>query len=229
MTGIVARLTSMAGRVPRAPLWLAALALVLWLSPVLTAWCQWDRSHSWQVWRWFLGHFAHWSADHLVWDLAVFVALGIFCARRSRLGWIVCLLVSALAISGAVALWCPHLSTYRGLSGIDCALFGWLAIELCGEAMADKNKRQGWMVGAMVLAFIAKSAFELSSKETVFVSDSGFVPVPLAHIVGFVTGALLSLGRAVSLLLTFPIRPCVNRNGVDDERFARKLLRASRL
>jgi rhomboid family GlyGly-CTERM serine protease len=228
MTEFVAKLKHMAGRVPRAPLWLAAVALLLWCSPALTAWCQWDRAEPWQLWRWLLGHFTHWSWDHLAWDLAVFVGLGIACARRSRSGWLACVLVSALAISGAVALWCPHLATYRGLSGIDCALFGWLVVELFGEAIANENRRRRWMVLSMVLAFSLKTAFELSNNGTVFVSNGTFVPVPLAHIVGFVTGILLSLARNVSLLLTFPIPSCVNRKVVDDERFARKLFPASR-
>ncbi|HMJ89491.1 MAG TPA: rhombosortase [Candidatus Acidoferrum sp.] len=189
MSATIQRSKSGARQFPTVSLLLLSLALLAWFMPGWAEAWQWQRDEPWQLWRWFTGHVCHWSADHLVWDAVVCIILGAWCEMRNRRSYVVLIGVSATAITLVVSLLCPQLSSYRGLSGIDSALFGWLVAELFVEALRRKDPRTLLVVTLMAGAFLVKTAFEISSQATLFVSGaSSFVPVPLAHIVGFVTG-----------------------------------------
>ncbi len=128
-----------------APLLFAAVSLALFASP--------DWSAAWELrpgtplaepWRLLTGHFTHWTADHLQWDLLVFVALAILFPPR-RLG--VLLFSTALLVSLGVILLHPQLPSYRGLSGLDSALFAALA----GDLLRRPNRVDRFL-GALALA-----------------------------------------------------------------------------
>ena len=91
-----------AGRRYGASLALAVAAVLAFVVAGAGEWLQLDRGglEDGQVWRLFTGHFAHWSADHLWWDLAAFVVLAGFVESRSRGRMLGCVAVSSLAISG---------------------------------------------------------------------------------------------------------------------------------
>jgi rhomboid family GlyGly-CTERM serine protease len=178
--------------------------VVVWCSPALTSALEWRRDAPWQLWRWITGHFCHWSLDHLTWDLLVFVVLGAVIEQRSRRTLIVCLATSALAITGAVALWCPELTSYRGLSGLDCALLGcWLA-QWLSKARAEVDRRALCFGVLICVGFAIKLGLELVNGTTLFVSDATFVPVPLAHAVGFLVGAALAWSFAEATSMALP-------------------------
>ena len=189
------RLKQVAGRLPGASLLLSLFALLLWSSPALSQWCQWDRSRPWQLWRWFTGHFSHWSVEHLVWDTVVFLALGALCEWRNRTQFLICMVAAAIAITGATSLFLPGIQTYRGLSGLDSALFGWLSMATLRTALARQDRRTMSIVFLFMIAFTMKVAIECVTSSTLFVSScqSGFVPVPLAHAVGVLSGLGLNL------------------------------------
>ena len=88
-----------------------------------------------------------------------------------------------------------HLSTYRGLSGIDSALFVYFAVSLAVTARADRRWTEG--IGAMSLltAFAGKLAFEAATNSPLFVdaSESSFAVVPLAHVLGGITGTAFAM------------------------------------
>src|SRR5689334_9624999 len=70
-----------------ASLLLAGLAVIVWLAPAGVAEAlQFDRARiaSGELWRLVTCHWTHWDADHLAWDVATFVALGVACERRGR-------------------------------------------------------------------------------------------------------------------------------------------------
>ena len=190
----VQRFVKQAGRLPGASLLLALAAVALWPSPQLSVAFEWQRGNPLEVWRWFTGHLCHWSGEHLAWDLIVFFILGTMCERRSRAQLFLCIAVSAVAITTTTAVFLPNIHSYRGLSGIDSALFGWLVAELFREARENHDWRRLTVISVFALAFIAKIVLECTTSNTLFVSNtrSGFVPVPLAHAVGALAGTALS-------------------------------------
>lgn len=207
MNGTAAqRVIKQAGRLPGASLLLALVAITLWFSPQLSSVCEWQREHPIEVWRWFTGHFCHWSAEHLAWDVIVFVVLGAMCERRNRWQFLLCLAASAVAITAATAAFLPNILSYRGLSGIDSALFGWLVAELFQEAREKCDRRKLALICLFGLAFIAKTALEGVTANTLFVSNarSEFLPVPLAHAVGALVGLALSAIRREPRALSCP-------------------------
>jgi rhomboid family GlyGly-CTERM serine protease len=148
-----------------------------------------------ELWRLITGHFVHWSPGHLMWDVGTFLVLGAACELRSRKRLLSCVLVSMVAIPGAIWLLLPRLELCAGLSGIDSALFALLGAELVRE----RSRRRSALVMAFALAlglgFALKIGFEVTNGATVFVSDlaPGIVPVPLAHLAGGAVGLLAAL------------------------------------
>jgi rhomboid family GlyGly-CTERM serine protease len=184
-----------AGRLPGASLLLSSFALLLWLQPNLAPWCEWNRAESWQAWRWLTGHFCHWSNEHFLWDVAVFLLLGMLCERRARNGFLLCLGVAAPLITGAVHWALPDINSYRGLSGLDSALFGWLVAQLLTDAASARNRMLAIATTVFACLFVGKLAFEWTTGSTFFVSNatSCFVAVPLAHAVGAAAGLISNL------------------------------------
>jgi len=144
-----------------------------------------------ELWRLFTGHLTHFSADHLKWDLVVFVALGSLVELRNRRHFLGCVVGGALAISLGVAWLQPQFTSYRGLSGIDSALFGYLVVDIWKLSRAEGLCWSAFAAGLAMTLFIAKIGFELITGRTVFVEvDSNFAPVPLAHLIGAVVGGV---------------------------------------
>ena len=110
----------------------------------------------------------------------------------------VCVLVAAsVLIPAAVwALQCD-LAYYRGLSGLDSALFVFVALTLFRH-----HRLRGDQVGVLLacgflVGFVLKVTYELVAGQTIFVTGMGpgVVGVPLAHIVGATVGAALSVSQ----------------------------------
>lgn len=194
-----------AGRVPapRLPwlcLALAGLAGVLHLLPGVRELLVWDRGalEAGELWRLASGHWVHWSDTHLAWDLATFGLLGAACELRSRRSFVACVALSGLAIALALWAWQPGLDACAGLSGIDCALFAWLAFDLVRERWCDGRLAAALVLAGFCSAFAAKLAFELNTGAALFVSDlgPGVVPVPAAHLVGALAGIVVALSSS---------------------------------
>jgi rhomboid family GlyGly-CTERM serine protease len=177
------------GRICVPPLMLAALALVLHLIPGAGAALQYEPGRWWGV---FTGHFTHWNGSHLLWDAVAFVTLGIFCCRFSRRRFWCTLLASAIAIPVAIILWLPEMTSYRGLSGIDSALFGLALVEFAKLAQREGRRGLLLLAGLVGGGFALKVVFEFVSGGAFFVSagEIEFVNVPLAHLVGFGCGVM---------------------------------------
>src|SRR5688572_2133210 len=74
-------------------------------------------------WRLFSGNFAHWTFQHMVWDLLMFAVLGALAEIDCRKRFAALTALAAALCPFAVFAWSPEIQFYRGLSGIDCALF----------------------------------------------------------------------------------------------------------
>jgi rhomboid family GlyGly-CTERM serine protease len=150
-------------------------------------------------WRMVGGHITHWNADHLMWDGLMFAVLGALCERRSRPRFLLCLALSALAISGGIWWLLPAIESYRGLSGIDSALFTLAAATMLADARHNGDRVAAAVVLATLAGFAAKLTYEMLTGDTLFVDSAaaGFVPLPLAHVVGGCVGLAISrLGSA---------------------------------
>ncbi|MCX7387054.1 MAG: rhombosortase [Planctomycetales bacterium] len=136
-------------------------------------------------------HLLHWSADHLLWDLGMFAALGTIAELTMPRRYRLTLLLAALLIPVGVMLHHPELESYRGLSGIDTALFGLIVTDLLGRRLVERDRKSVLLFSLLLFGLLAKLATEIVWGTNIFVSDTSFVPVPLAHLIGAATGLLL--------------------------------------
>ena len=171
----------------------AAAAAFICLGEPATLVLQYDRSAvmNGEPWRFVTCQWTHWSLDHAAWDVAVFIGLGALCETWDRRRFAAAVLLSAVGVPLVVHLFCPAFTSFRGLSGVDSALFG-LATALYWRDAFHRHHRVGaMMAGLAFVLFFAKTIFEVVTGSTVFVDSkaSGFVAVPEAHLAGFLIGA----------------------------------------
>jgi rhomboid family GlyGly-CTERM serine protease len=176
---------------------LAAPAVLLSAWPAATELLAFDRGRiaDGEWWRMVTCHWTHWTLDHLGWDLLAFTVLVPLCwrIRPARLGWTLAL--SSLLIPLVLWYGLPAMTQYRGLSGLDSALFVLLASRLLRGAVADRDHGAILLLGLPFVAFAAKIGFEWITGQAVFADSGGFVPVPLAHVVGGACGVLVAWAR----------------------------------
>jgi rhomboid family GlyGly-CTERM serine protease len=180
---------------------LAAAALAATAPP--GEWLELRRNH--ELWRVITCHFTHWSYEQLAWDALAFTSLAFACARRNRRAFHATLLASALLVPLAVLAFAPHITAYRGLSGLASAMFALL--------LALEWRRLTWPVMLLATGFAAKLAFETVTGGAVFVSDMGgdVVSVPVAHLAGALIGAIGGLSmKRLALLAPLLLTACVS-------------------
>jgi rhomboid family GlyGly-CTERM serine protease len=177
---------------------LSVVAVVLHLAGSLSTTLQYASGDG-CGWQLLSCHLTHWNFDQLFWDVAAFFALGVVCERADRRSFVLALVGSAVAIPLITTICYPQISTYRGLSGIDSALFTLLACQLAAWGMTSEDR--GLLVAGMLawLIFLVKTGFETITQGTLFVAPSSdFVSLPIAHLAGAVAGTLAWLIAAPS-------------------------------
>lgn len=173
---------------------LSALAVALYASPTLTQRFAYARGAiaAGEVWRLLTGHFTHWTAEHLLWDLLVFAVLAVLWERSAGKRSLSALVFgSALLISAAVWTAMPEVTLYRGLSGVDCALVTATSVLLLRRSLQRGEWGLSVAFSFVLAGYFLKILYESSTGGTVFVEADAFVAVPLAHLVGGGYGALL--------------------------------------
>jgi rhomboid family GlyGly-CTERM serine protease len=148
--------------------------------------------------RVFTCHVLHWSWNHLIWDLAMFATLGAIAETNMPRRYRWTLILSALLITAGVMLYHPEMETYRGLSGIDTALFGLIVADLLGRRLHERDWRSVFWFSALLFVMLGKMVMETLAGTNLFVTDTSFMPLPLAHLVGAVTGLLIGSFRHVA-------------------------------
>jgi len=181
-----------AATVALATIGLTLPAIALYLLPDLTGLLEYDRARiaGGEIWRLIGCHWTHWSLDHLVWDVAAFATLLAASWGSGARRVIATLCGAAVAIPLAVGLLLPEMQYYRGLSGLDSALFTLVALRLFRRERTSGRNIGAWSVALALMGFCLKLAFEMISGTTVFVNTTEFIPVPLAHLVGGACGAI---------------------------------------
>lgn len=145
--------------------------------------------------RLLTGHLTHWNFDHLCWDAATFLLLGVACVWRSVGRTVAALLGAAVAISASLLLFQPEMATYRGLSGLASALFTLLAAMIWRESRRTGRWKLSVAAIAAATAFLAKAAYESATGSTLFVDSASadFIPLASAHLIGGAIGAIVGL------------------------------------
>jgi rhomboid family GlyGly-CTERM serine protease len=176
---------------------LSLLAIAIYFLPGCAAALEYSGvpGSRWQLWRLFSSHLTHFNLSHLIWDLLAFMTLGSLCEMAHRRRFLWTMLISALAIPLAVMTFLPAMDSYRGLSGIDSALFVLLVAGVLKARLQDRCYPAMLVAGATLLLLAGKILFEMITGDTLFVSsnDAGFVPVPLAHAIGGMCGLILAM------------------------------------
>ena len=171
------------------PVMTRSIAIICCLAQVcgLAEWMMLQRE-GFQVWQIFTGQLVHWNSNHMAWDLITFVALGCLVERIDHKIFVLAVLLGGLA--SATGWWfLTDLSTYRGLSGIDSALFmAWIVLQWREVSMIGK-----YLLSCLVILALAKAGYEWISMQTLFANSQGYVPVPIAHLGGYLAGAIASL------------------------------------
>ncbi len=178
----------------------AMAAAAAWAMPGAAEWLEWRRAGEGlgAIGRLWSANLAHWTGSHFAWDLAAWVALGWVCERQGRALMALCIALAAPAIVLAVAATEPGLWSYRGLSGLDSALFILAAGRLGAEAIADRRRWTAASAGLLVAGFIGKTLYETLTGAALFAESGGvFVVTPAAHLAGAAVAAALVAGSVV--------------------------------
>ncbi len=145
-----------------------------------------------EIWRLATGHLSHWNVEHLAWDLGAFVLLSLIILSRRNLEarYVTVIGISAFAITTFQLVASPELALYRGLSGIDSALFMYLAANIVREAY-EKGDRPEMIVSSIcAIGFVAKIVAEASGSGPLFATGLGQdVSMTIsAHVIGAIAG-----------------------------------------
>lgn len=176
-----------------------AAALVVQCVPASAEPLEYHRQEilSGQCWRLWTGHLVHFTWSHWFYDAAALAILGTVCERRwgGRMMAMV-LATAALGISLVLLAAQPRLIGYRGLSGLDSALFGWAAATLCVDGRRRGDRRLMILSALALAGFGLKLQHELTATGAVFADlGPGVTTVPIAHFAGIAIGLATALKR----------------------------------
>ena len=180
---------------------IAVVALGIAAIPFAGLALQYERSRiiAGELWRLATCHVTHWNGEHLLWDLLMFVVLAAWCEWRNPQRMRLCLIFGAMAVSSTVYLFFPHMHAYRGLSGVDTALFTLLAVELFREAAGTRpiaircHRRAAAGVCSQDCLRSIYRQHDLCRQQA-----AGFVPLVWDHLAGAVVGIVVALGPSTS-------------------------------
>ena len=134
-----------------------------------------------EVWRLFTGHWVHFSARHLGFNLVVFGIAGMIVESRHdpRWRWLLVLApwLIGLGLLGAE----PRMSSYGGLSGVATAAVVYVALSGVKERPPWR-----WIWWGTLLLVALKMILEWATGQALFVGAGRgqFVSAPLSHLLG---------------------------------------------
>lgn len=191
-----------------ASLMAGSIACLAFFIPEASSQLQYDRDRigAGEIWRLLTSHWTHWSAEHLFWDGVVFMFFFLWSLRiNARYTWII-LGSASLVIPYGIYWLLPGMSYYRGLSGLDAALFAFVVMHLI-RIMKRNEDRVGRILALIVLAGLGlKITFETITGEAVFVGNmaTGVIVVPIAHIIGVGIGLLAAYSTRLANISAVP-------------------------
>jgi rhomboid family GlyGly-CTERM serine protease len=168
----------------------AALAVAIFLLPGAGESLAWDRNDTGTVfWANALtAHLTHWDPAHLLFDLLAWMVLGTIIETHSRRLWCWTVGLSVPLVFLFVLLAAPDISVYRGLSGLDSALFTAAALMIHDRAIKRNDPGMAWITVGCIMALVSKIVWEWSTGSPVFARSGNFTAVPQAHLAGALAG-----------------------------------------
>jgi rhomboid family GlyGly-CTERM serine protease len=146
-----------------------------------------ERSASGELWRLWSGHWVHFSASHLGWNLAVILVVGAW-LEHLRPGLLLRhALLAAPLLSIALLAFEPNLRVYGGLSGLATGVVVLLALH---QLRTPDSVRLLW---AGVLALVAVKAFSDTSHASPWLAryeQTGVRTSAFAHAAGAISATL---------------------------------------
>ena len=177
-------------QVPIVTLLVVAAAIATYVIPGLASQMVYDRAAilSGEVWRLLTGNWVHFSASHLFYDLLGLGIAGWIIERRGYPYFGLLCVLSALSIGTVLLATRPEVQSYGGLSGVATAAIIFLALHGLKEPPPWR-----WICLAALVLIAGKVLLEsITGRFIIAAADSvPFVPLPLSHIVGGLTAALL--------------------------------------
>ncbi len=184
---------------------IALISIIAGLIPEVTKIYQYDRNGilNGEIWRIITGNFVHWTSEHLIWDLLVFISLSLLACRLNAKRYILCMIFISVGIFLCLITFLPEIIYYRGLSGIDSGLFTLILISIYFESKDNKLKCAG-ITG--IILFGGKTIYEIIMLDTLFVSSmsEGVIPLPQAHLIGGIIGIIIGVSCRVNQLRLIP-------------------------
>ena len=174
---------------------ISLLTLVIGVAPQFAELMQLDFNAvaDGQWWRIWTGHLAHFDREHLLWDLVMFIGIAGMCEKTYPAQILPALLLIGGTISCAVGAFVPQVDTYRGLSGIDTALFVWIAGARLLESLKHNNTIVACCWGVPCAGLIFKLVFEATTHQTMFVEAQTFTPLVESHLAGVAVGIVICI------------------------------------
>ncbi|MDB6167296.1 MAG: Rhomboid family protein [Verrucomicrobia bacterium] len=177
-------------RRPWLTLAVVAAAAVIQASPALGRGLIFERAailHG-EAWRLWTGNLVHFGGSHLLWNLVVFGAAGVW-AERTAPGKTRGFIALAPGLIGIVLLLgAPSLQWYAGLSGLAAGMLVLLALEQLAGSRGDR-----WFWWTVLGLVAAKIGFETVAGQALFArfGETGVRVAPLSHVAG-VAGAVVA-------------------------------------
>jgi hypothetical protein len=128
-------------------------------------------------------------------DMGVFAALcWVAERRRGGVAWAVAL--GGVAVGAAVYGWAPEADAYRGMSGVDSAVFGYLVVSMVARHRG--LKAAAWLT-VLALA-IGRFVFETATGRPLLPTSlpDGIAVIGIAHLAGLAAGCLTAAVREAS-------------------------------
>ena len=176
--------------VPIVTLLVVAGGIVTYVIPGLASQMVYDRTAilSGEVWRLLTGNWVHFSASHLLYDLLALGIAGWIIERRGYPYFGLLCVLSALGITTVLLATRPEMQSYGGLSGVATGAIVYLALRGLKEPAPWR-----WICIAALVLTVGKVLLEsITGRFIIGAAGSvSFVPLPLSHVVGGLTAALL--------------------------------------
>ena len=196
-------------RWPLITLIIVGICMMLPRWPTAESILQFDRTSLFrgQIWRLLTCHLTHWSASHQFWSVGAFAVLGLLGELRDRRTFVWGCIAAALACSLSLLLFWPGIQIYRGMSGVDSALFTWLIVLNLRTRGRQRLSVSTASLVILLLGFLAKVTWEALARHSLFVSGDGtaFVSLPGVHAVGG------TVGICMGMLIDRPFFPIAHR------------------
>lgn len=181
-------------------------ALLVALVPAAPGALLYDRDAVWrgELWRLWTGHWVHFSASHLGWNLLVLLVAGTWLEKGQPGLLLRYTLLAAPVISLGFAALAPDMQSYGGLSALAVGVVTLLAL---GQSARNRGDRTCWR--AVLLLVTGKILLEVGRDEALFGIFPALIHVSvLAHVAG--------AGLAMVFFLSRQARDCVPLSGVTD-------------